>query len=153
MVHSGERWNIICRGSKQDGLPSGVFAEFESGIIREKVNAGLARARANGVKLGRRRVRPFVAGNPKSMARYHKTLPHQEVSASAPRASLVVILMTPITVLWAGVLSSSITGRPFGQVVILNADSVSKTVGIGLGTAIWMIYVLRSKRVKNTFVK
>src|SRR4051794_21558032 len=27
----------------------GVFAEFERGIIRERVNAGLARARANGV--------------------------------------------------------------------------------------------------------
>jgi DNA invertase Pin-like site-specific DNA recombinase len=38
----------------------GVFAEFERGIIRERVNAGLARARANGTKLGRRRVRPSV---------------------------------------------------------------------------------------------
>jgi DNA invertase Pin-like site-specific DNA recombinase len=35
----------------------GVFAEFERGIIRERVNAGLARARANGTKLGRRRVK------------------------------------------------------------------------------------------------
>jgi DNA invertase Pin-like site-specific DNA recombinase len=31
----------------------GVFAEFERGIIKERVNAGLARARANGIKLGR----------------------------------------------------------------------------------------------------
>jgi DNA invertase Pin-like site-specific DNA recombinase len=38
----------------------GVFAEFERGIIRERVNAGLARARANGIKLGRRRVEPAV---------------------------------------------------------------------------------------------
>src|SRR5205814_5558718 len=38
----------------------GVFAEFERGIIRERVNAGLARARANGVKLGRRRVKRSV---------------------------------------------------------------------------------------------
>jgi DNA invertase Pin-like site-specific DNA recombinase len=38
----------------------GVFAEFERGIIRERVNAGLARAQANGVKLGRRRVKPSV---------------------------------------------------------------------------------------------
>ena len=38
----------------------GVFAEFERGIIRERVNAGLARARANGVKLGRRRVKPSI---------------------------------------------------------------------------------------------
>src|SRR5271154_7148600 len=38
----------------------GVFAEFERGIIRERVNAGLARARAKGTKLGRRRVLPSV---------------------------------------------------------------------------------------------
>jgi DNA invertase Pin-like site-specific DNA recombinase len=38
----------------------GVFAEFERGIIRERINAGLARARAKGTKLGRRRVDPKV---------------------------------------------------------------------------------------------
>jgi DNA invertase Pin-like site-specific DNA recombinase len=38
----------------------GVFAEFERGIIRERVNAALARARAKGTKLGRRRVEPAV---------------------------------------------------------------------------------------------
>jgi DNA invertase Pin-like site-specific DNA recombinase len=38
----------------------GVFAEFERGIIRERVNAGLARARAKGTKLGRRRVEPSI---------------------------------------------------------------------------------------------
>jgi DNA invertase Pin-like site-specific DNA recombinase len=38
----------------------GVFAEFERGIIRERVNAGLARAKANGTKLGRRRVKASV---------------------------------------------------------------------------------------------
>src|SRR3982750_4259118 len=40
----------------------GVFAEFERGIIRERVNAGLARPRANGTKLGRRRVKSSVEG-------------------------------------------------------------------------------------------
>jgi DNA invertase Pin-like site-specific DNA recombinase len=34
----------------------GVFAEFERGIIKERVNAGLARAREKGVKLGRPRI-------------------------------------------------------------------------------------------------
>src|SRR6201991_3334780 len=38
----------------------GVFAEFERGIIRERVNAGLARAKADGTKLGRPRVEPSV---------------------------------------------------------------------------------------------
>jgi hypothetical protein len=33
----------------------GVFAEFESAIIVERINAGLARAKANGVVLGRPR--------------------------------------------------------------------------------------------------
>jgi DNA invertase Pin-like site-specific DNA recombinase len=43
----------------------GVFAEFERGIIRERVNAGLARAKAKGTRLGRRpasqRLRPVYA--------------------------------------------------------------------------------------------
>jgi len=38
----------------------GVFAEFERGIIRERVNAGLARAKARGTKLGRRPVKPAI---------------------------------------------------------------------------------------------
>jgi len=38
----------------------GVFAEFERGIIRERINAGLARAKENGTKLGRRSVKPSV---------------------------------------------------------------------------------------------
>ena len=38
----------------------GVFAEFERGIIRERINAGLARAKENVTKLGRRSVRPSV---------------------------------------------------------------------------------------------
>jgi DNA invertase Pin-like site-specific DNA recombinase len=38
----------------------GVFAEFERGIIRERVKAGLARAKAKGTKLGRRKVKPSV---------------------------------------------------------------------------------------------
>jgi DNA invertase Pin-like site-specific DNA recombinase len=38
----------------------GVFAEFERGIIRERVNAGLARAKAKGVRLGRPGIDPQV---------------------------------------------------------------------------------------------
>jgi DNA invertase Pin-like site-specific DNA recombinase len=34
----------------------GTFAEFERAMIRERVNAGLARARAQGKRLGRRRL-------------------------------------------------------------------------------------------------
>jgi DNA invertase Pin-like site-specific DNA recombinase len=38
----------------------GVFAEFERGIIRERVNAGLAGARERGTRLGRPTVPPAV---------------------------------------------------------------------------------------------
>src|ERR1700723_3694888 len=38
----------------------GVFAEFERGIIRERVNAGLARAREKGTALGRPRTAPAI---------------------------------------------------------------------------------------------
>ena len=37
-----------------------VFAEFERAMIRERVNAGLARAKAKGTKLGRRPVKASV---------------------------------------------------------------------------------------------
>ena len=36
---------------------SGVFAEFEQAMLRERVNAGLARAKAQGKTLGRPRAR------------------------------------------------------------------------------------------------
>jgi DNA invertase Pin-like site-specific DNA recombinase len=38
----------------------GVFAEFERAIVRERINAGLARAKEKGVVLGRPRVDPAV---------------------------------------------------------------------------------------------
>jgi len=34
----------------------GVFAEFERAMIRERIMAGLSRAKAEGTKLGRRRL-------------------------------------------------------------------------------------------------
>jgi DNA invertase Pin-like site-specific DNA recombinase len=39
---------------------TGAFAEFERSLIRERVNAGLARARAKGTRLGRRPVKASV---------------------------------------------------------------------------------------------
>jgi DNA invertase Pin-like site-specific DNA recombinase len=38
----------------------GVFAEFERGIILERINAGLARTREKGTVLGRPRTTPAV---------------------------------------------------------------------------------------------
>jgi DNA invertase Pin-like site-specific DNA recombinase len=40
----------------------GVFAEFERAMIRDRVMAGLDRARASGKRLGRPRTTPFKIG-------------------------------------------------------------------------------------------
>ena len=42
-------------------LMLGVFAEFEKGMIVERVHAGIARARANGKRFGRPAVKQKVA--------------------------------------------------------------------------------------------
>jgi DNA invertase Pin-like site-specific DNA recombinase len=52
-----------CRGPDFDLFKAmfqmmGVFAEFERSMIRERVNAGMARAKAQGVHCGR----PFIDG-------------------------------------------------------------------------------------------
>ena len=46
-------------GKAMFGMVS-VFAEFEADIIKERVKAGLARARAEGKRLGRRRISEAV---------------------------------------------------------------------------------------------
>jgi DNA invertase Pin-like site-specific DNA recombinase len=46
----------------------GVFAEFERSMIRERVMAGLSRAKADGVQLGRRRLEDTDAGKVASRA-------------------------------------------------------------------------------------
>jgi DNA invertase Pin-like site-specific DNA recombinase len=64
----------------------GVFAEFERGIIRERVNAGLARARQKGTKLGRRKVKPPVEATIRELrAKGDSRLPGR--SASVPALS------------------------------------------------------------------
>lgn len=47
----------------------GVFAEFERSMIQERVKAGLARARAQGKRLGRPRVAPGVVSKVKARRR------------------------------------------------------------------------------------
>ena len=50
---------VDCTGGRLDPMSnafiqmSGVFAELELGMIRERVNSGVANARAKGIKLGR----------------------------------------------------------------------------------------------------
>ena len=44
-----------------------AVAEFERGMIRERVVTGLARAKAQGVRLGRRRTTPLPVGAPRGL--------------------------------------------------------------------------------------
>jgi hypothetical protein len=58
LISTAPNFGPLCR--EPNGNLSRARPEFERGIIRECVNAGLARARQNGTKLGRRRVKPSV---------------------------------------------------------------------------------------------
>ena len=62
----------------------GVFAVFERGMIRERVNSGLARAKAKGVKLGRRRVKPVVEARIRELRAEGMGVLKTGPSASAP---------------------------------------------------------------------
>jgi hypothetical protein len=58
----------------------GVFAEFERSMIRERVMAGLSRAKADGIQLGRRRLEDSdadkVAGDRRSARQGDRDPPH-----------------------------------------------------------------------------
>jgi hypothetical protein len=67
-----------------------VFAEFEREILRERVKAGIAQARAKGIVLGgrsprRRRLRRFAASTAKKGSRNHRS-PGVSASAGPPSA-------------------------------------------------------------------
>ena len=63
----------------------GVFAEFERAIIRERVNAGLARAKAKGIKVGRGNKKDSKrrSGSFAGMARASSKSPAHSASAPA----------------------------------------------------------------------
>jgi DNA invertase Pin-like site-specific DNA recombinase len=56
----------------------GVFAEFERSMIRERVKAGMARARVSGTKTGAAIGRPAVAGRTQEEARALLSAGHSE---------------------------------------------------------------------------
>jgi DNA invertase Pin-like site-specific DNA recombinase len=64
-------WSVDRLGRSLTDLLSVLQGLHEKGVglflIRERVNAGLARARANGTKLGRRRVKPSVEARIKEL--------------------------------------------------------------------------------------
>ena len=66
----------------------GVFAEFERSMIRDRVNAGLARAKAQGNQLGRRKIAAKVERawerSSGSKGRYWRHASHAYRGTSAP---------------------------------------------------------------------
>jgi DNA invertase Pin-like site-specific DNA recombinase len=52
-VFAGERYHKLARRSKQAMMRKSDFREIERAMIVQRVNAGLARARKAGVRLGR----------------------------------------------------------------------------------------------------
>ena len=58
-----------------------------------------------------------------------------------------VLLVYPITYAWV----SATSGIPVNQ--LLSADDLGKAIGAFLVGLIWVAYVWRSKRVRNTFIR
>jgi hypothetical protein len=77
----------------------GVFAEFERSMIRERVMAGLGRAKADGIQLGRRRLEDSDADKVAAI-----------VAARAPRGPASAALLASLG--WAWGRCCGLPGRP-----------------------------------------
>lgn len=69
----------------------GVFAEFERGMIRDRVVAGMARARSEGVKFGRPRVSPEKEESAREMLSAGKSFRETAAACGIGMSALVRI--------------------------------------------------------------
>jgi hypothetical protein len=69
---------------------------------------------------------------------------------------IATILLTPADTIWAASMLSLQSGRPFQPILQAVAPSpadIGRWISTGVGVGIWMLYVIRSRRVGNTFVR
>jgi len=69
-------------------------------------------------------------------------------------AQFVAVICTPfIANLWAGLTLGLATGKPMTEFMSMDIKEVGQLIASMIGAAIWIPYILRSQRVRNTFVK
>jgi Protein of unknown function (DUF2569)/GYF domain 2 len=66
---------------------------------------------------------------------------------------MMLIALPFIDAAWAAISIGAYTGRNPGELVSLGPEEIGGSVAMTIGGAIWIAYILRSKRVANTFVK
>jgi hypothetical protein len=83
------------------------------------------------------------------MARKSRRIPSLLISAGT-----YISAMTPLYLIWTGMVVSLQTGQSFGEVIekVTTAQIVSGWIGATVIVGVWMLYATRSRRVANTFV-
>jgi hypothetical protein len=64
---------------------------------------------------------------------------------------IAVIVFPVIDLLWVASIISLANGKPFAEFLTLDAKEGGQIIAGMIGAAIWIPYILRSKRVANTF--
>jgi hypothetical protein len=66
---------------------------------------------------------------------------------------VLVVLLPFIDSIWAAFSIAAYTNRDFTEFMTVDPKNIGQSVGAAVVGGIWVIYVVRSKRVANTFVK
>jgi hypothetical protein len=66
---------------------------------------------------------------------------------------IVLIFLPIVDIVWGGFTLSIATGRPFSELAKFGSEELAQSLGAAVGAAIWISYILKSKRVANTFTR
>ena len=66
---------------------------------------------------------------------------------------MFVIFMPFVDLVWVALTLSLYTGRPFAELAKLDPETVGQSIAAMIGAAVWITYIIRSRRVANTFTK
>ena len=66
---------------------------------------------------------------------------------------MFVIFMPLVDLVWVALTLSLYTGRPFAEFAKLDPETVGQSIAAMIGAAVWITYIIKSRRVANTFTK
>jgi hypothetical protein len=66
---------------------------------------------------------------------------------------MILIFMPLVDMVWVGLTLSLYTGRSFGEIAKYDPETVAQSIAAVIGAAIWITYIIKSRRVANTFTK
>jgi len=66
---------------------------------------------------------------------------------------MFVIFMPFVDLVWVALTLSLYTGRPFSEFAKLDPETVGQSIAAMIGAAVWITYIIKSRRVANTFTK